>query len=65
MPESVQRHDLNCWMLGDKPHQVVTINVSRDTKVSAFPGLIKDKNKPALDHLSATSFELWEVSERL
>jgi hypothetical protein len=52
-------------MLGDKPHQVVTINVSWDTKVSAFPGLIKDKNKPALDHLSATSFELWEVSERL
>jgi hypothetical protein len=56
---------LNCWVLGDEPHQVFTINVSQNTKVGVFQELIRDKNKPAFDNLRPHSLELWQVSERL
>jgi hypothetical protein len=56
---------LNCWVVGDKPNQVFEINASQKTKIGVIQERIKDKNKPAFDHLPPHRLELWQVSERL
>jgi hypothetical protein len=52
-------------VLGDKLHQVQTVYIPKGTNVSALKDYIKNKAKPAFDHLSSHSLQLWQVSEHV
>jgi hypothetical protein len=53
---------LNCLVLGDDPSHVFTIEIVDSKNVSALKELIKDKKKPAFDHVPADSLNLFRVS---
>lgn len=53
---------LNCVVLGDHSSRVFTIEIEGTKNVSALKELIKEKNKPAFDHVPAHAFEVYKVS---
>ena len=55
---------LNCWVFGDRLGSVFTVEISPDAKVSALRELIKQKKKPAFDHIAADALDLWNVCAR-
>jgi hypothetical protein len=54
--------ELNCLVLGDDPSRVFTIEIGGTKKVSALKELIKDKKKPAFDHVPADTLDIFKVS---
>jgi hypothetical protein len=53
---------LNCWVLGTQPDEVFTVEIQKDKNLSALKDAIKEKKKPALDHIPADKLKLWPVS---
>jgi hypothetical protein len=64
-PPAPEVLNINCWVLGDPPHQVFSVDISRGVKASDLKELIKNKKKPAFNCLSADTLELWEVSKHV
>ena len=54
--------ELNCWVFGDDPNQVFFVEIEDTRRIMALKESIKDKLKPALDHISADSLTLWKVT---
>lgn len=54
--------ELNCFVQGDDASQVFPVKIANNKLVSALKEAIKDKKKPALDHVDADSLKLWKVS---
>ncbi len=53
---------LNCWVLGKDPNRVFTVEIERTASVGALNDAIKDKMRPAFDHIPADALILWKVS---
>jgi hypothetical protein len=53
---------LNCWVLGDDVRQVFPIKIANTESVGTLKEAVKDKKRPALDHVTADSLTLWKVS---
>ena len=49
-------------VLGDDPNRVFAVEISNAKTVSALRETIKDKKKPAFDHVPADALVLWNVS---
>jgi hypothetical protein len=54
--------ELNCWVLGDDPSRVFPVEIASSKTVGFLKEAIKDKMKPAFDHIAANSLNLWKVS---
>src|ERR1700738_4202598 len=54
--------ELNCLVLGDDTSHIFTIDIGGTKKVSTLKELIKDKNKPAFDHVPAHALNIFKVS---
>jgi hypothetical protein len=54
--------ELNCLVLGDDPSHIFPIDIGGTKKVGALKELIKDKNKPAFDHVPAHALEVFKVN---
>ena len=53
---------LNCLVSGDNTDHIFTIEIANAKNVSALKDSIKDKKKPAFDHVPADTLVLWKVS---
>jgi hypothetical protein len=53
---------LNCWVHGEDVGQIFQIHIANTESVSTLKEVIKDKKKPELDHVAASSLTLWKVS---
>jgi hypothetical protein len=53
---------LNCWVHGEDISQIFQIHIANTESVSMLKEVIKDKKKPELDHVAASSLTLWKVS---
>jgi hypothetical protein len=53
--------DINCIVFGDDPSHVFTIEIEGTKNVSALKEAIKDKMRPAFDHVPAHILVLWKV----
>jgi hypothetical protein len=53
---------LNCLVSGDDSDHIFTIEVANAKNVSALKDAIKDKKRPAFDHVPADTLVLWKVS---
>jgi hypothetical protein len=49
-------------VFGDDPSHIFTIEIDGTKNVSALKELIKDKTKPAFDHVPAHTLDIWKVS---
>ena len=54
---------LNCWVLGDDSSRVFPVKIAAMESVGTLKKVIKDEKKPAFDHLTADSLDLWMVSD--
>ena len=52
---------LNCWVLGEKADRVFTVEIADTKNVSALKDAIKEKKRPAFDHIPADVLDLWQV----
>jgi hypothetical protein len=53
---------LSSLVLGDDPSHIFTIEIADSKDVSALKELIKDKKKPAFDHVPADTLNIFRVS---
>src|SRR6266545_2029199 len=53
---------LNCWVLGEDSTRIFPVEVDRDENVGGLKEAIKEKMKPAFDHITANSLDVWNVS---
>jgi hypothetical protein len=56
--------ELNCWVLGDDPRRVFSVEIVISKTVSALKKLIKDEKKHTFDGIDADLLDLWKVSDR-
>ena len=54
--------ELNCWVLGDPSDRIFHVTIAADKSVGDLKYAIKDKKKPAFDHVPADTLVLWNVS---
>jgi hypothetical protein len=54
--------ELNCLVQGDDSRRVFQLEIASTKTVSALKDPIKDKKKPAFDHVPADTLVLWKVS---
>jgi len=54
--------ELYCFVFDDDPSQVFPVKIAITESVGTLKNAIKDKKKPALDHVAADSLTLWKVS---
>jgi hypothetical protein len=54
--------ELNCLVLGDDHSHIFTIEIQGTKNISALKELVKEKNKPAFDHVPAHTLELFKDS---
>ena len=56
--------ELNCWVLSDgyDPRRIFPVKIAKNETVGTLREAIKEKKKPAFDHLTADSLDLWQVS---
>jgi len=54
--------DLNCLVLGHDTSRIFPIEIAERKTVGALKDAIKDKKRPALDHVPADTLLLWKVS---
>ena len=57
--------ELNCFFLAKDHHLIFSIDIGCTKKVSSLKELVKDKNKPAFDHVPAHALDIFKVSLRL
>ena len=55
---------LNCWVLGDRPNHIFTVEIASAKTVSILRHAIKDEKKPQFDDIPADRLHLWQVSDR-
>jgi hypothetical protein len=53
--------ELNCLVLSDDSSHIFTIKIQGTKNISALKELIKDKNKPAFEHVPAHALKLFKV----
>ncbi len=55
---------LNCWVLGEDSdsNRIFPVEVDRNKNVGDLKEAIKEKMKPAFDHITANSLDVWNVS---
>jgi hypothetical protein len=53
---------LNCLVAGDDPDRIFTIEIAKTKNVGALKDAIKDKKKPAFDHVPADTLVIQKVS---
>ena len=54
--------ELNCLVLGDDSSHIFTIEIQGTKNISVLKELIKDKNKPAFDHVPAHALKVFKDS---
>jgi Crinkler effector protein N-terminal domain len=54
--------ELNFLVFGDDPEHIFVIKIANIKNVSALKDAIKDKKKPAFDHVPADTLILYKVS---
>jgi hypothetical protein len=60
--ESQPQLNLNCLVLGDDASHIFPIEIAERKTVGALKDAIKDKKRPAFDHVPADTLILWQVS---
>ncbi|KAJ3499972.1 hypothetical protein NLJ89_g9993 [Agrocybe chaxingu] len=60
--DPTQLLSLNCFILGDDPDRVFTVEIPKNKNVSILKKLIKEEKAPHLDHVAASDLDLWQVS---
>ena len=53
---------LNCWVLGEDSTRIFPVEIDHDENVGGLKEAIKEKMKPAFDHITANSLNVWSVS---
>src|SRR6266511_875780 len=55
---------LNCWVLDEDSdsNRIFPVEVDRNKNVGDLKEAIKEKMKPAFDHITANSLDVWNVS---
>ena len=53
---------LNCLVLGDDASRVFPVEIANSKTVGDLRDAIKDKKRPAFDHVPADTLVLWKVS---
>jgi len=53
--------ELYCWVLGDQADRVFPVKIAGTESVGNLKDAIKEKKKPALEHITADSLTLWKV----
>jgi hypothetical protein len=56
-----QIFSLNCFVVGDDPDRMFTVEVEKTKNVSILKDLIKEKKAPHLNHVAASDLDLWKV----
>jgi hypothetical protein len=54
--------NLNCWVLGEDSTRIFPVEIDDDKNVGGLKDAIKEKMKPAFDHITANSLDVWNVS---
>jgi len=52
---------LNCFLLGDDPDRIFTVEIPKNKNISILKKLIKEEKAPHLDHVAASDLDLWQV----
>ena len=52
---------LNCWVFGEKADRVFPVEIIDTKNVGHLKDAIKEKKKPAFDHIPADVLDLWQV----
>ena len=60
--DPTQLLSLNCFVLGDDPKKMFTVEVEKTKNVSLLKKLIKEEKAPHLNHVSSSDLDLWSVS---
>jgi hypothetical protein len=53
--------ELNCLVLGADISSIFPVKIANTESVGTFKELIKDKKRPAFDHVPADTLKLWKV----
>src|SRR5258705_103139 len=53
---------LNCWVLGDDSTRIFPVEIDLDKDVFDLKEAIKVKMKPAFNHITPNSLDVWNVS---
>ena len=56
------RLKLNCWVLGEDSTRIFPVKIDHNEDVGGLKKAIKEEKKPAFDHITADSLEVWNVS---
>jgi hypothetical protein len=60
--DPIQLLSLNCFLLGDDPDRMFTVEIPKNKNVSILKKLIKEENPSSLDNIDVKNIDLWEVS---
>ena len=61
-PDPTPDLSLNCFLLGDKTLQTFTVKLLKSVRLDTLRDAIKAKKAPELDHVAASTLDLWSVS---
>jgi hypothetical protein len=53
--------NINCWVLGDDPQRVFSVEIAKTKMVDSLKKAIKNEKKHAFDGIDADLFDLWKV----
>ena len=53
---------LNCWVLGEDSARIFSVEINGNKNVGCLKNAIKEEMKPAFDHITANSLDVWNVS---
>ena len=53
---------LNCFLLGDDPDRIFTVEIPKNENVSILKDLIREKNPSSLGNVDVKNIDLWQVS---
>jgi hypothetical protein len=53
--------NLNCWLLGDDPRRVFSVDIAKAKTVDALKKAIKKEKEPEFDDYVADRLDLWKV----
>ena len=60
--DPTQLLSLNCFLLGDHPDRMFTVEILNNKNVSILKKLIKEENPMSLDNVDVENIDLWRVS---
>ena len=59
--DPTQLLSLNCFLLGDEPDRMFSVEIPKDKNVSILKKLIKEEKAPHFDHVDASDLDIWMV----